>query len=389
MAVKSVFISKNSYPYFEEIQVKIDWFQGFALSQKRKNELAVHHNFLSKYPSNKVLEISGASLNTLGQKLSAMHLSKQTEQGLTTVESAYQCSRIYYDVEADEYIGPFPEYLFLDGKTSKKLVKSASKGLDSYVYLFDHMKFGSPEFHISLFYDFIYMNALLEKENYSVTKELINGNYNAFTDLATNSRNSQARSAAIFVGLHQACLLDEITDYKRYHELFRVSGLKDPIGDSSYENVQLLEKKGIHLLSPVVEKTLDRDEIIRIYKKYYSHLTNKKKDIFRRPGIYEIPLEDIQSIRLLKSEASFDFLGIRIYFKNGNCLNIPEYLLSEKRIYLLKRIQEILFLKYINKEWISEEEQCHNVIWPWLNEEHMDVLSGLDAKVDMFFQSGA
>lgn len=385
MAVKSVFISKSSYPYFEEIKVTIDWFQGFALSQKRKNELALHHNFLSKYPSCKVLEISGASLNTLGQKLSAMHLAKQTSQGITTVESAFQSSRIYYDVQADEYIGPFPEYLFLDGKTSKKLVKTASKVLHSYEYLFDHMRFGSPEFHISLFYDFIYLNALLEEENQSATKELINGNYTAFTDLATNSLNSQARSAAIFVGLYQAHLLNEITDYERYHDLFRVSGLKDPVGDNSYENVQLLGKNGVHLLSPVVEKTLGREEIIKIYKKYYSHLTNKRKDFYLRPGIYEIPLTDIYNIRLLKSEATSDFLGIRIYFKNGSCLNIPEYLLSEKRIDFLKGIQEILVLKYINKEWISVEEQYHNVIWPWLNEEHTDVLSSLDAKVDIFF----
>ena len=35
MAEKSVFISKAEYPIFEEVHVNIDWFGGFALSQKK------------------------------------------------------------------------------------------------------------------------------------------------------------------------------------------------------------------------------------------------------------------------------------------------------------------------------------------------------------------
>lgn len=36
MPERSVFISKSTYPYFEEVRVAIGWFGGFALSQKRK-----------------------------------------------------------------------------------------------------------------------------------------------------------------------------------------------------------------------------------------------------------------------------------------------------------------------------------------------------------------
>lgn len=36
MSERSVFISKSSYAFFEEVRVNMDWFGGFALSQKRK-----------------------------------------------------------------------------------------------------------------------------------------------------------------------------------------------------------------------------------------------------------------------------------------------------------------------------------------------------------------
>ncbi len=125
MAERSVFISKSTYPFFEEIHVVIEWFGGFAMSQKRKCQIGLHQNFLAVYPEEKILEISSTSLMSLGAKLSAMNLSKRTKKGITTVESAFQSSRIYSD--GSRSAGPFPEYLFLPGKECKKLVKEASK----------------------------------------------------------------------------------------------------------------------------------------------------------------------------------------------------------------------------------------------------------------------
>lgn len=60
MAEKSVFISKSNYPFFEEVHVTIDWFGGFALSQKRKCEIGLHHNFNIVYPSQTI--ITGCSV---------------------------------------------------------------------------------------------------------------------------------------------------------------------------------------------------------------------------------------------------------------------------------------------------------------------------------------
>lgn len=213
MATRSVFVSKNYYPYFEEIKVNFDWFPGFALSQRRKSQISLHQNFLNTYPNENVLEISSASLYSLGSELSAMRLSKRTTTGLTTVESAFQSSHIYGSV--DNEVDPFPEYLFLTGKEYKKKVKGLSRGMISYRYLFDGMEFYAPAHHISLFYDYLYLNALCEDENRDIAYRLILSEYRytAFTDLATLPLNCQARSAAIFISLVHNGLIDQIKQF--------------------------------------------------------------------------------------------------------------------------------------------------------------------------------
>lgn len=155
MAEKSVFISKVEYPFFEEIHVNMDWFGGFALSQKRRCQIGLHQNFLLAYPNEKVLEISSSSLMSLGNKLSAMNLSKRTGQGITTVESAFQSSRIYSD--GVKKIGPFQEYQLLPGRECRKLVQEAAKGMYSCQYEFDGLTFYAPAHHLSQFYDFLYL----------------------------------------------------------------------------------------------------------------------------------------------------------------------------------------------------------------------------------------
>lgn len=275
MTVRSVFVSKDYYPYFEEMYVTFDWFGGFALSQKRKCEIGLHKNFNEMYPDQKVLEVSSSSLNQLGAELSAMNLSKRTERGITSVESAFQSSRIYKD--QDTVIGPFPELLFMDGRECKKTVKEYSKGLHSYEYLFDGMKFYAPCFHISLFYDYLYLNALLEPENEEVRKKLLEGGYTAFTDLATKSLNSQARACAMFVGLTKAGRIQEVTDYESCLRLFRTTIDGRKVGWQSYENVQLLsDHNNIRLFSPVVPCTFHKEDAEEWYRKECYALTNKK-----------------------------------------------------------------------------------------------------------------
>lgn len=275
MSIRSVFIAKETYPYYEEVQVEFDWFGGFALSQKRKCQIGLHKNFLTRYPDKKILEVSEASMMSLGAKLSAMNLSKRVDGGITSVESAFQSSRIYKN--GAKTVGPFPEYMFLPGKECKKIVKKLSEGMISYEYFFEGMTFYAPPYHISLFYDYLYLNALLEPENNAVREQLLKGGFDAFSDLATKSLNCQARSAAIFVGLVRAGLIDKVRSYESYLDLFRTEKDGKPKGQNAYENVPMLYKnKNISSLI-YIPCTVDRDAVERYYESCCSGLTNKKE----------------------------------------------------------------------------------------------------------------
>lgn len=275
MARRSVFVSRDEYPFFEEIAVEFDWFPGFALSQKRKSQISLHKNFQKRFPEHKVLEISSASLYSLGSALSAMSLTKMTSQGITSVESAFQSSRIYGS--GDLQVGPFPEYMFLPGRECKRLVKEASKGQISYRYHFDGMDFYAPEYHISLFYDYLYLNALLEDDNSVVSQALTDGGYTAFTDLATLSLNCQARSAAIFVSLMSHGFIDEIRNYDSFLRLFRTNKKGTALNSTAYDNVQLLQKDGkVQLLSPVIPHSFYKEQTEAYYLENCGSLTNRK-----------------------------------------------------------------------------------------------------------------
>ncbi len=276
MAQKSVFLSKDSYPFFEEIYVEMDWFGGFALSQKRKCELSLHLNFLRSYPNEKVLEVSSSSLRLIGANLSAMNLSKTTSKGLTSVESAFQSSKVCMD--GNRKTGPFPEYLLLPGRECKKLVKEKTRGLQFHSYEFDGVEFVSPVYHISLFYDYLYLTALMEEKNRKLSDALLQQGYTAFTDLATKSLNCQARSCAVFIGVCRAGKMNELRDYDSFMKLFRVKNGGREAGKGAYENIQFLVNGKALPISPVVPCTIHKEEIDNYYLKNFSQLTNKKMD---------------------------------------------------------------------------------------------------------------
>ena len=178
---------------------------------------------------------------------------------------------------AEKTVGPFTDYLFLPGKECKKLVKQVSLGVHCYQYIFDNMVFYAPSHHISQFYDFLYLNALLEPENQRVRERLLKDGYAGFSDLATKSLNCQARSAAIFIGLVEAGRISEVREYHSYLRLFRTSMDGKAVGTASYERVQLLCKDKVKLLSPIVPCKFNREAVEFFYAKHCSMLTNRKE----------------------------------------------------------------------------------------------------------------
>lgn len=275
MSIRPVFISVDSYPFYREIHVELDWFQGFALSQKRKCETSLHLNFLNKYPSSNILEVSSASTNPLGYHLSAMHLFRKDEEGRSICcESEFQASRI----NKTENLGPLLHLMYEDGKTAKKEYQQVFGKNHSYHYLCGEYLIPAPDYHISLFYDYNYIKYLLDPMNKKVKNKLISGNYDAFSDIATTSLNSQARACAIFVGLYQAGLLDKVKTIEGYMEVMKTKLDGKSYGILSYVNAQIFNVELNHV-NPVeiIKKTIDKQDVEKYFNNNYSSLSNSPK----------------------------------------------------------------------------------------------------------------
>lgn len=203
MIIRPVFISVLDSQFFIERRVSFNWYAG----QNIANIEAVHRAFLEKksgicgdLTQKDILEISSKSPEFIGKKLSALNLKFMLTDGNTTsVEAAFQSSKVF------EHGGPYKDLLYAFGGIAKKdkRLKNSGKliGFD-----FEGERFDTePK---TFFYDWLYINALVE--NYNFADELMK--YSAFTDIffaPDKSINSQARSAAIYVSLRRQDLLDD------------------------------------------------------------------------------------------------------------------------------------------------------------------------------------
>ena len=109
-------------------------------------------------------------------------------------------------------------------------------------------------------------------------EQLLAEKFTCFTDLATKSLNCQARSAAIFVGLVRAGLIDEVRDYESYLKLFRTQANGKAAGPQAYEHVQLLYKEKVKLFSEVVPCRFHKADVETYYAEHYNMLTNRKEE---------------------------------------------------------------------------------------------------------------
>lgn len=212
MAVRPAYIPKNSPPFYETVNIEFTWNSGFAISQKQKNISAIHAGFQVMHPNANLLEISSKSTQELGKRLSAFSLKKyvpQLERSIP-VENVYQSGKVF------EFGGPFTDLMLVSPKEARRdeRLKESGKLIR---FEFNNQKFSLvPK---SLFYDYIYINAILE------SKELAESilKFDGFTDIEFNPQKSistQAKSAAVFVALSQLGLLDKVTDCKQFQNLF-------------------------------------------------------------------------------------------------------------------------------------------------------------------------
>lgn len=212
MAQRPVFMPSQFKPYSVEWMVEFPFNAGFAPSQKQKNIVALHKGFEEEFPGKKVLEISSKSLQPEGVLLSAFNLKKLVPSlgRALPVENIYQAGKVF------ERGGP---YLDLLEKTAREAKRDERASLSGAVIGFRFEEMDFPAKPLTAFYDFLYMNALLENE------ELMNAvlQYDAFTDIEFNPKKSlacQAGAAAKFVALHRAGKLDRIRSADTFLALF-------------------------------------------------------------------------------------------------------------------------------------------------------------------------
>ena len=212
MANRPIFIPCPVKPYHSVLTVEFEWNSGLSKSQKRKNVTAIHDVFMSMHPEKKVLEISSKSMQDGGCELSAFNLMKFVPSigKSVPVESVYHAGKVFKNG------GPYTDLLQVSSRESKKDERLQSSGL-IIGFRFEDMEF--PTQPQSLFYDYLYMNALLENEK--LAEVLLQ--YDGFTDIEFNPQKSigcQARSAAMFVSLQRLGQLDKICNFNDFLELF-------------------------------------------------------------------------------------------------------------------------------------------------------------------------
>lgn len=212
MAVRPVYIPKNSAPFYDIVNIEFKWNGGFAVSQKQKNIKAIHDCFKLIYPEANPLEISSKSLLQTGVELSAFNLMKYVPELKKSfpIENVYQAGKVF------ENGCQYTDLMLVSPKDAKRDERLKNSGKLT-MFRFSGQNF--PLIPESLFYNYIYINAIIENEK--LAKKILD--FNGFTDIEFNPQKSistQAESAAIYVALAELGMTGKIKDYTDFYSLF-------------------------------------------------------------------------------------------------------------------------------------------------------------------------
>jgi hypothetical protein len=214
LAIRPIYIStNNSANYVKTVDIKFTWHSGFSKSQKQKSIKSLHKEIRLKFPSSNILEISSKSLDLFGVNLSAFNLIIEGKLCNYSVESAFQSSKIF------ESGGPYIDLLEKSSIDAKKDIRLKNSGK---LIGFSYQNQKWPLTPKTIFYDWLYLNALNQNSNSHYIPELLN--YDTFTDIEfnpTKSINCQAKSAALFVSLYNDGRLGSLLESKeKFIEFF-------------------------------------------------------------------------------------------------------------------------------------------------------------------------
>jgi hypothetical protein len=210
MATRPVFVPcYRAGRLVDTVDISFRWSSGLALTQKKKNVNALHEAAKRRglFP---ILEISTKSDELLGQRLSAFNLSLATDDGLISIESAYQGSKVF------ERGGPYTDLYKKTGREAKKDPRVKESGKLSRFSFFGQ---DWPLRPMTAFYDWLYLSALKPHKEF-LTRLF---EYQGFTDIEFNperSVNCQARACALLVSLLKLrCLEDALSSNERFIEI--------------------------------------------------------------------------------------------------------------------------------------------------------------------------
>ena len=208
MANRPVFSASSKAHHVDVFPVEFVWNKGLAPSQKQKNIVAIHEGFKRRFPEKNILEISSKSLSSMGVKLSAFNLKKYVSSSgkYVPVECIYQGSKVFAAG------GPFTDLYLGTSRAAKGDSRLKSSGA---LRSFSFEGKNYPLHPITAFYDWLYINALMENDE--LASETLE--YDSFTDIEFSpekSKNCQARAAALFVALHRKGLLECVKDFEQF-----------------------------------------------------------------------------------------------------------------------------------------------------------------------------
>lgn len=201
MAKRPVYVpKKNGDINVYEKEIEFQWFPGMSKSQKQKSILSLHEE-AEKRNITPLLEISSKSETELGVNLSAfnLYITTKVHQKTFSVESAFQGSKVF------QRGGPYIDLLDKTSREAKKDIRLKESGNLVNFLFFDKSFELKPR---TLFYDWLYINALVQND--SLSNDILK--YSGFTDIEFNPKksiNCQAYSAALFVSLSYASLLND------------------------------------------------------------------------------------------------------------------------------------------------------------------------------------
>lgn len=216
MAERPVFLPATTGSLLvQEVHVQFPWHPGLAPTQKKKNVVELHKAAEVRGLS-PLLEISSKSDWEVGQKLSAFHLKVSIYGRQTTVECAFQGSKVF------EHGGPYEDLYWVDSREAKRDPRIRESG-KLVKFLFEGEEY--PITPTTVFYDWLYFKALYPHRDWIEKRE----EWAGFTDIEFNperSINCQARSFAAFISLQKRNDLDDaMSSFDKFKSYMTTAGI--------------------------------------------------------------------------------------------------------------------------------------------------------------------